>query len=574
MLMEFLFLDYLGSPHFSPSMRELIIPAQMDIVGKQEATLVLDGMQTEGQTSMWLGIEAGLDVLRTHPSQHTKALWVFTDGIPTLVPPRGHQGMLQRYEKTYGGLPGNLSTFGFGYQLDSALLEDLAQLGNGTYSFIPDVGMVGTVFVHAIANLIACSAGSCQVTVEGDISDAWISTAPAGKKTVRKPGQQKLVADLGQVNMGQTRDFVIKVENPALCSVTARIGGQDVQGCLLPPDPDRCVAQLARIEAVRGIALARSNANFSLDKALQAVLEVVGKLREMREESDSPVIADILSDLEGQVAMGLSRQDYYQRWGAHYFPSIQRAHSLQICTNFKDHGVQHYGGDIFKEVRDEADDQFNQLPPPIPTVGSPTSSPARRSSGPSSYRPAPTNAAPAFSMSLFNTASGACFASGLVLLATGDSKDISDVERGDVLWTDSGPRVVDCVVITTERAVDLVDLGSALVTHWHPVRKAGDGWSFPAELEYPRVRKWAAVYSLLLEGGASFRIGDWEAVALGHGLAGAIVDHAFFARRNVVEEALLEHPGRATGRVFIGGVTRGDDGRVCGFLPPFRSDAL
>ena len=31
------------------------------------------------------------------------------------------------------------------YSLDSALLDDLARIGGGQYSFIPDIGLVGTV---------------------------------------------------------------------------------------------------------------------------------------------------------------------------------------------------------------------------------------------------------------------------------------------------------------------------------------------------------------------------------------------------------------------------------------------
>ena len=46
-----------------------------------------------------------------------------------------------------------------------------------------------------------------------------------------------------------------------------------------------------------------------------------------------------------------------------------RAHSLQICLNFKDPGVQFYGGKIFNQIRDLADDKFNKLPAPKPRRG-------------------------------------------------------------------------------------------------------------------------------------------------------------------------------------------------------------
>ena len=52
------------------------------------------------------------------------------------------------------------------------------------------------------------------------------------------------------------------------------------------------------------------------------------------------------------------------KWGKHYLPSLQRAHELQQCSNFKDPGMQLYAGDLFTGIRDEADSIFNSLPAP------------------------------------------------------------------------------------------------------------------------------------------------------------------------------------------------------------------
>jgi len=41
---------------------------------------------------------------------------------------------------------------------------------------------------------------------------------------------------------------------------------------------------------------------------------------------------------------------------------------LQVCNNFNDPGVQHYGGDLFRSICDEADDIFCKLPAPKPTA--------------------------------------------------------------------------------------------------------------------------------------------------------------------------------------------------------------
>merc|ERR1719506_166687 len=116
------------------------------------------------------------------------------------------------------------------------------------------------------------------------------------------------------------------------------------------------------------------------------------------DDADEKYVSDLLQDLEGQVAMSVSRNDWFRRWGIHYLPSIQRAHVLQQCLNFKDPGMQHYGGELFREVRDTADDRFNELPAPTPSIDPPV---ARSSYGGA----APTNYAP-INMATFNNACG------------------------------------------------------------------------------------------------------------------------------------------------------------------------
>lgn len=44
--------------------------------------------------------------------------------------------------KDLGPIPATIHTFGFGNDLQSGLLKTIAELGGGSYSFIPDPGMV------------------------------------------------------------------------------------------------------------------------------------------------------------------------------------------------------------------------------------------------------------------------------------------------------------------------------------------------------------------------------------------------------------------------------------------------
>jgi len=254
--------------------------------------------------------------------------------------------------------------------------------------------------------------------------------------------------------------------------------------------------------------------------------------------------------------MSLSRNDWFNRWGKHFLPSIQRAHVLQQCTNFKDPGMQHYGGELFRDVRDVADDRFNELPPPTPSI--------QRAS-------VQMSAAPTFSMSAFNNAAGPCFATGLVLLASGERREVSEIGAGDILASGSEAVTVDRVLETRfdgDQVAELVDLGGgALVTPWHPVRRADGSWQFPIDLK-PTVNVHVpAVYSFFLKQGSTYEVGGWETVALGHELTDPVVSHPFFAKSALVAQALDALPN-TDGRVILNAgacLLRDQDGLVCGF---------
>lgn len=91
------------------------------------------------------------------------ALFLLTDGCPTQIPTDGHLVSLEKLKRKIN-FTCAVNTFGFGYQLDSKLLEDIAVIGNsGTYSFIPDGSFVGTIFVNALSTMLTTAANNVQV---------------------------------------------------------------------------------------------------------------------------------------------------------------------------------------------------------------------------------------------------------------------------------------------------------------------------------------------------------------------------------------------------------------------------
>lgn len=116
----------------------------MDEAGKEKAQTDLNTLDADGQTNLWEGLHTGLEILRKEGSvNRLSTVLLLTDGQPNILPSKGHIAMLQEYRQQHPSLLCTINTFGFGYNLDSALLRDLCMEGDGMYTFIPDAGFVG-----------------------------------------------------------------------------------------------------------------------------------------------------------------------------------------------------------------------------------------------------------------------------------------------------------------------------------------------------------------------------------------------------------------------------------------------
>jgi hypothetical protein len=97
---------------------------------------------------------------------------------------------------------------------------------------------------------------------------------------------------------------------------------------------------------------------------ISSIIEEIGLNTNLKKE---PFIIDLLKDLEFEIMLSFNEENF-RTWGRHYLLSIARAHLTQQCNNFKDPGVQHYGGELFSKRRDYIEEKFLLLPPPKPTA--------------------------------------------------------------------------------------------------------------------------------------------------------------------------------------------------------------
>ena len=163
----------------------------------------MESLSLGGGPNLWGGLQEALNVYNLEEDQHCNII-LQTDGQPNIHPPRDEGETLQRYKEHNPHIKDTtISTFGFGYNIKSKLLQGIAEEGKGHYCFIPDSSFVGTVFVNATANILATALPASTLHVEGEIVEdlsGLKGTASIGGATFELP----------PLIYGQTLDILVK----------------------------------------------------------------------------------------------------------------------------------------------------------------------------------------------------------------------------------------------------------------------------------------------------------------------------------------------------------------------------
>lgn len=378
--------DRLALVVFDHSHEVLFELTSMDEAGRTSTQERVSKITTRGATDIWGGLKAGLEVCKRGQlsadasSKRLAHLMLLTDGqtadrnsvIPSML---AYQAQQER-------LPCTVSTMGFGYAIDSPLLADMAKHGSGCYSFIPDAGFVGTIFVNLMSNFLVTMAQQVSLVLEPN-EDAVIKHIYGGHK-ITDIGSGSKQVELAFLQHGQSKDIIVqmclKTQGDYLAAQASyelpgsrgvREQTDFVEACTQRVETDfkQLDPQFSRSKFVDTLASAlqgsQSNQTQQVSKAAAATMADLS--REIRRcPNMDGYLSDLLQDIEGEASAALADDGAFQKWGKHYLPSLLFAHRLQICNNFKDPGVQHYGGELFSRIQDFADEQFNTLPPPQP----------------------------------------------------------------------------------------------------------------------------------------------------------------------------------------------------------------
>ena len=529
--------DYLAIVHFESGASILMTPQKMTEVGRTLALQTVDAMQPLGSTNLWQGLEKSIGMINKEEicKKCSTSLWLFTDGQPDSYP-GGIAPSLKKYLKGKSP-PCVINAFGFGYSLDSELLYQIAEIGNGLFCYVPDCNLLGTTFVNCLCNTMATAMYKCWLRVS--VKDV------TGLKCIGYEVKDGKI-ELGSVQYGQPRDIVFEFDIPKdnTPKFAVQLKCQDGIAKKVVEDfkADDIVAvyknycrsnynQIIRDGLVK--CLKESNPDESF---LKEVETMITSLPSKDEESMKALLRDLTStnEMEGRITKALSTVERINRWGKHYILSIIRAHKLQQAHNFKDPGVQVYGGKVFKEYQLKADKTFCSLPPPVPSL-----QPVKKivaSSAPGA--PAPGASAPV-DMQSYMDCSGGCFSgSSMVTLINGSTKMVKDLVKGDCVLSLNGAsaKVVCLICFPMNRTMKMTEINGLLITPKHPILHDGV-WKYPKDITAASDHYMDNIYNIVLDQTHSISLNGIEVVTLGHGkYDNAIIKHLYYGTQRVVED--------------------------------------
>ena len=438
--------------------------------GKEQLISILENITTGGCTNLYDGIIKSFSVIKNKKNNIKSSIIIFTDGEPNQDPPRGYIPQLRKYKNENNEMyPCSVSIFAYGTQVNSQLSFDISKETEGIFGYIPDASFIGDLLEHKISNDRTIKAKNCQIKIKNQI------------------------INVGDVMFGQSRDFVIDLPDLTNleCELVYYENNSDNQTIITTSE----ISQITDLDLINYHYI-RQRIPLVINKMIidstNRQLIHSNFINELEELMTNPnnLITDIYSDFSGQIQLAISPK-FYSKWGVHYLLSISRAYELQICNNYKDHGIQEFGGKLFKQILDETDDIFTQIPPPKPTT-------RKINSYYTQVQPQTTPIDMTIYQSRYNNA---CF-HGLsqVLMCDYSYKNAQDIIKGDLIRLGNGfISEIECVVKTLITNNNLIVINNKLhITPYHPI-KLNNKWEFPINLPHEKSNiECNAIYSFIL----------------------------------------------------------------------------
>jgi len=515
------------------------------IFNKEYIKSLVSNLKAYGCTNVWTGINTGLKqfIKTSYNNSRTSSLLFLTDGIPSshLLPPRGIleslKNSLNKMKDEY--IIPSIYTFGFGYSIDTQLLVDIAKIGNGSFSFIPDSGFVGTVIIHALANIS---------TVCG--SNAILMIKPVNGSIIKKIyGYDEDYITLDTIHYGQSKDIVILIEtnNSENNILDIRLEYKSYNNKII------CIDGYAENKGeTYNIDLENSIIRLELVELLKFILKNY-PCDNLNNEIDNYTTNyqwehNIVTDLNEQVKLSISNNTFYEKWGKNYIYSLMFAHIQQKSNNFKDKSIIGYGGELFIKQRDIIDDMYSNMNPPTPSLNVINCDNVKTDVG-------ILNNSINFGNSFNNSNSGCFHENSKISMYNGTLKRCKELKKGDkVLTSNKSFASVICVIKMKchNGKCDMIKFGEVLkITPYHPIKYVENEWVFPIDLGNICEYECEYIYNYILDTSHTVLINNIECVTFGHELNdNEVVKHEYYGTEKVIND-LIKMKGFGEGIIIF-----------------------
>lgn len=515
--------DYLSIVTFSTDSIIILDFTQMNTLGKETALTKLNSTTAQGQTNIWAGLHNGLTLLKNINNDNNTLLSLLTDGESNINPPRGIINTLDNYLNTNDiDKSFCINTFGFGNNLDSKLLNEISKIGNGIFDYISDFSMIGTKFVKSIANIL--------VTYTSNI-----------KLLLTFNDNEKILINVGSILHEQSRDLLINIDdikrNVNIKLLIANKINKEIdyiitKNDIINPDYIPTIVRYNIMNTINNHDLQKID---NIKLLYENIKEInIDKLSDFNKQVISNYLLDYESDSidnkGGQIKLTFDNLKYYNSWGKHYLLALMNAYNYQQCNNFKDPGVQHFGGKLFNSISNTIEDIFVTIPPPIPT---------------STY--SSSTISNPISMRSYYNQNGGCFdGNGIVKMKDGFKK-VCDLIKDDIIISlDEKPAKIICIIkqkINTNKTlmckIESEIYNPLYISEWHPIY-INNKWIFPCdnyqsidiELDY--------IYNIILESRHVIIINNIPIITLGHNITdNDVLKHDYYGTDKIINDLKL-----------------------------------
>lgn len=502
---------------------------QMTPAGRAVAKTYLPRIRPTGGTSIWAGLQKALIIAESVTNKNVVII-LQTDGESdsSYNPPRGISNTFRAWLDAHSTTKLTLHTvgYGFGEALDMLLLRELADIGSGTTNYIPDGSMVGTVFIHLLANLMSCQYRGVKLHLAA----------------------QGICIPVGFLQAGQPRDFILSLTDPTIeITVTADNMTEHATFTLTTATPTVTAAEVAWPLIHARLITELKNALTSAETG--SYYDLAPFISICKEQASNPSIKALLSDLadpdpsKGQLGKAFASTEAFRRWGRHYVPGVLSGHINQWPINFKDACSTIYGSVNTRRLIDRGDEIFTSLPPP--TASCAASAASRMLVGTAPY-------VPVASMATLHYSGGGCFTGDArILMSNTHTKRVDSLKKDDVVW--GGHKIQAILYTPIRKEVDMSTFDTGLkITPWHPMKLMNNNeWIFPVNVGVTKKIYIDGYYNLVLESGHVVELNGYQVVTLGHGFCdNDVITHPYFGTQAVIDD-LKKNPRWESGFMVL-----------------------